>query len=608
MSAITGRFDADFSAFQTAVDQALVKLRSFETGASKVQSSLDRMADKFSGRKIVSEAFLMAEAIEQLGGTAKLTEAELVQVGNTAAEAAEKMKALGMDVPDKIANLAQHAKAATDEFASMKSVVTSLIGGFSTAFVVDKVLAFGKSVMASATEMRNLSLQTQIAVEDLQFYGSVTQDVGISTEQLGQAINQMAQRVAGDDASAASSLHKLGLSVTDLKNQNPLQLFTTLMQAIDQTADPFERLQRASDLFGDRLGPALSKAAHGFAQAVNDARALNSVMSTETVNAAAKAEENWNRLATNAKNITANLLGGWFDAFNAQIESLDKGVSKWDTLKAHIKDAFDYATGFATGPGGNVVALLAGAGKPGGGGGRDIALAPETKPLSPEQTWAAILKDQVKALTTEQEKYISQLYDINLLTEKNAKSFGVSVEQMDAYKKKQEETIALQVAQSEQLKALEALRLEVTKKAGAEQDKLNEKKQKEIDLQSAFVVSLLSEVEAAKKVNEARAVAAAGGPIADRGLDAALARDKELDRIRSMQERAGGNVDVSPLVLKAWQNFDQAMGTLKEVVSKPAPVTTTINVNGVLDPRTMNELTDEVSARIFQRMNRKVGG
>src|ERR1700741_3815066 len=97
--ALTAHFDADFSSFITAVDQATAKLRGFESGAATVEKQLNRMADAFSGQKIISDATLMAKAVEEIGGASKLTATELQRVTATATEAIDKMKRMGIEVP-----------------------------------------------------------------------------------------------------------------------------------------------------------------------------------------------------------------------------------------------------------------------------------------------------------------------------------------------------------------------------------------------------------------------------------------------------------------------------------------------------------------------------
>ena len=110
--AISARFSADFSSFNDAVQKAEIELRGFEGAAGKVESALSRMTDNFSGRKIITDATLMAQAVENVGGVTKLTAAELAKVGASAQEAAAKFRAWGQEVPPKIQAIADSVSTA----------------------------------------------------------------------------------------------------------------------------------------------------------------------------------------------------------------------------------------------------------------------------------------------------------------------------------------------------------------------------------------------------------------------------------------------------------------------------------------------------------------
>lgn len=126
--AITGVFSADFTSFYDAVQKAEVQLRSFESGASRVETQLNRVSDSFSGRRVITEATLMSEAISRAGGVTQLTDAELRRAGATAQEAAEKMKKLGMEVPpgiqsvvDASLNLSNSQRGVSESSERMRS-------------------------------------------------------------------------------------------------------------------------------------------------------------------------------------------------------------------------------------------------------------------------------------------------------------------------------------------------------------------------------------------------------------------------------------------------------------------------------------------------------
>lgn len=108
---ITGKFQADFEAFYDAVQKAEVSLKGFESGAGKVETSLNKMVDSFSGRKLIQDATLMVEAVDRIGGVSKLTESELAKVAATAGEAAAKLRAMGADVPAGIQKIVDAMKA-----------------------------------------------------------------------------------------------------------------------------------------------------------------------------------------------------------------------------------------------------------------------------------------------------------------------------------------------------------------------------------------------------------------------------------------------------------------------------------------------------------------
>jgi len=141
---INAKFVADFSSFSDAVKKAEVELRSFETGAGKVEKALSRMTDNFSGRRLIQDATLMTKAIENVGGISKLTASELEAIGSKAAEAADKMRRLGIEVPPGLRELAKSAKGAEQDTSSLgvsfgklvASMVTAeaIISGVKTAF------------------------------------------------------------------------------------------------------------------------------------------------------------------------------------------------------------------------------------------------------------------------------------------------------------------------------------------------------------------------------------------------------------------------------------------------------------------------------------------
>lgn len=179
MAPLTGTLAADFSSFQTAVEQSIVKLTAFEAGGAKVATSLDRATNALSGVKIVQQATIAAEAVERIGGASKLTDAELARVGATAQEAANKLRALGEDVPPKIQHLADQARGAAEETLRLGTAAKgtgdateglgSRITGLVAAAVAAKaaiqgIVATGAAWVTAAGEQENASVRLDTAL------------------------------------------------------------------------------------------------------------------------------------------------------------------------------------------------------------------------------------------------------------------------------------------------------------------------------------------------------------------------------------------------------------------------------------------------------------
>jgi hypothetical protein len=146
--AITGTFTADFTSFYTAVQKAETSLKSFETGAGKVETSLNRMVDSFSGRELIQRATLMTEAVERIGGVSTLTEEELARLTTTVGQATEKMLLMGQTVPPEMLAIADSAQQVTPAFEEMDGAVATTNRSFGTLSTglsaADKTLsAFG---------------------------------------------------------------------------------------------------------------------------------------------------------------------------------------------------------------------------------------------------------------------------------------------------------------------------------------------------------------------------------------------------------------------------------------------------------------------------------
>ena len=300
MAQLTGVMTADFSSFTRAVDQAQVQLKGFEGNAGKVESSLTRMANSLSGNKLIQDATLMAEAVELVGGASKLTDAELKRLGATAAEAVEKMKRLGMEVPDGLQKIADGAKkvetatkSAEQSTFDWKSALISTAGAFGVAFSVSAVKDFAIGVIQAGAAIGDLATKLGVSAEAVQRWQYAAEQSGATIETVDKAVKAMNVNLAEGNKSTKAALDSVGLSFAEIRNMKPEDAFEAIGDAVGAIEDPMTRAQVATELFG-KAGQELIPT---FVDGIKTVGAQTKVMSDETVKSLKAAEDAWGRLS-----------------------------------------------------------------------------------------------------------------------------------------------------------------------------------------------------------------------------------------------------------------------------------------------------------------------
>jgi uncharacterized protein YukE len=147
--ALTADFKADFSSFYKAVQDATAKLQGFQKEADDVSKSLDKMVDTLSGKRLISNATLMVKAVQEIGGAANLTDAELKRVSTTVAEATEKMQRMGIkEIPAEFKQWAQAAAEVNKPVESIGDSMSALVGIAKGLMGLEIVQWFGSAARA----------------------------------------------------------------------------------------------------------------------------------------------------------------------------------------------------------------------------------------------------------------------------------------------------------------------------------------------------------------------------------------------------------------------------------------------------------------------------
>lgn len=334
--AVTARFLADFSSFQDAVQKADVQLKGMETGANKVSSSLSRMTDAFSGRKLIQDATLAAEAVERIGGTSKLTSSELASVQAQATAAANKLRAMGQDVPPGIQKIADSVKNAGGALSGIKSALGSVAGAFGIAFSVGAVVNFGKQVLDTAGRINDLSSQLGVSTDAVQGFKYAAEQSGSSLDSVGVAINKMNSNLAGGDKATVQALKAAGLQFQTIRSMRPEDAFLAITDAIKGIPDPMKQADVAMTLFGKNGAELLPAIKAGFRE-VSDAA---SKMSEDTISSLDDAGDAWGRLETKVVNSTGTILSHALHT----VEGLTEG---WKSFGMFVDNSLKFGIGAA---------------------------------------------------------------------------------------------------------------------------------------------------------------------------------------------------------------------------------------------------------------------
>ena len=434
--AITGRFEADFESFYAAVDKADAKLTDFQSGAGRVETSLNRMVDNFSGRKLIQDATLAAEAVERIGGAGKLTEDELQKVAAKATEASAKLKAMGAEVPASIKNIASELKPVEDQADSIKEHLLDLGKEVLAAFSVEKVIEFALEIGKAQQQLSRLSDETQINTDDLQDLTAATAEYGLSNEELAKSLYAVSKGIAGGDESVARGLHLIGLTLDEVKDKHGKELFLEIEQGLS-TLQGSLRDTAAADIFGARLGAAMAGFSTKAEEATQKAAEFNEKLSPEEIKQLRDYADEVEHLEKNLGTLKDKIIGGTLDAINAVGKAHKDGVS-WVRLATDgLKDYLSQMLGM--GPGVHLITDIASA----EGKAADAAAAAadnskeQTQEISKEAAAYQFLNnlrfDAVKQLEPYQKQGLEDLRSMGQLNQANAAAIGVGVDQFKKY-------------------------------------------------------------------------------------------------------------------------------------------------------------------------------
>lgn len=306
--AVSAKFLADFSTFDQAVERSTTKLRTFDSTIGRIDKDLSKFGNQFSGTKLIHDATLMAKAIDDIGGTSKLTERELQRVGNQAKEAVEKMAKLGLDVPQRLQDLSKHAKSAGNNLGTMASLASKVGPALAATFSIGAVVNFGREIVNTAGHFQDLNDQTGISLRRLQGLDLVLGDAGLSVDDMVAGVEQLSKRLVGGDQGAVKALERLGLSAATLQASGADEAMIKIAEAAAKIPSPMEKSALLMEILG-KSGAKIGRiATEDFGKLIEAAEKSNAVLSDGVIAAADRFDDAWTRAIKSVKGSLANLL------------------------------------------------------------------------------------------------------------------------------------------------------------------------------------------------------------------------------------------------------------------------------------------------------------
>ena len=251
--AVIATFTADFRDFLAKVNDAEAALKGLGQSGEAVSKRLSAFATTFSGKRVIEDATLMAKAISDIGGAAVLTEKEAARVSRTMSDAMDKMRALGMEVPPHVAQLADETRKAGQEaksFGSQIGKLNGLLSTFGVGLSVGAVVSFGRSVLSAGDQIQKMADQTGLGTAEVQKLQYIAGQSGSAMGSLVSAIQNLQQRLGEGNAGTIGAINQLNINLADFAKLDSYQQMTLLAERVRAVKDPTDQAALAADLFG----------------------------------------------------------------------------------------------------------------------------------------------------------------------------------------------------------------------------------------------------------------------------------------------------------------------------------------------------------------------
>lgn len=210
----------------------------------------------------------------------------------------------------------------------------TLLGGLGIAAVVEGIASVTKKALDNAVAIGRMEQKIGSSAEMLSVLTVAAEDAGVSQEDLGTGLVKLAHsmdQAAQGSAKPLNAFQRLGISMKDVKNNDPGQMLVLVANRMSGMADGTKKAAIAQDLFGRsgaNLIPVMDKLADGGFERVREkAERMGLVLSQDVVDGVERAHAALMDMSHLAEGIATQFLSGFAPAAADAMESLNKSVT-----------------------------------------------------------------------------------------------------------------------------------------------------------------------------------------------------------------------------------------------------------------------------------------
>jgi hypothetical protein len=291
-----------------------------------------------------------ARAQDQYARAVKIADSALRQGGISTSEHAQRIGLL----QQKYGQAAESANV----FSGAIGKVTAALGPMFALLSVGTMVAFAKSVFATAASLDEMAEQAGVSTEALQAYRAAMLQSGIAAEQTDQILTRLTRSIStalDGPGKQRDAFVQLGISVATLREGTEATM-PVVMRALGDMGSAGERARLEVDLFsksGQKLESAIGALQDPTATLIEKQRVLGQVLGTDVTKAADEAADRFTAAFNRMKNEATPAITGIMAKVADLLGAMDR-ANNW--LKEHLPAGAAFNPGGSSASGGTPVA------------------------------------------------------------------------------------------------------------------------------------------------------------------------------------------------------------------------------------------------------------